>query len=138
MKPLGKSYNIFVLLCILPLDPGANKWVKFRNISFAVSTFLGLFFALIASIFFVEYNILTSLSDALYGVLQVAPISGVLYTTIIAHVLRDDIEAVFVNFQKFYDSSNEYFSVVIFKTELNIFSNLFFFWFWDRRWEWSM
>lgn len=107
MIPLERSFQMFTYLCICPTEPSTKRWIKIRNISIAIVTMLALCTSNIASMVFVKNNIFTDLPDALYGVLQVAPLTAVIYTFAMAYVLRDDIQNVFVAYQQFYDFSKE-------------------------------
>lgn len=105
MKPLNRSYHVFVLLCICPPDQFANRWIKFRNITFSIMGLTLILLGNISGFIFIMKFAKIDLIQTMFAVLQTAALTGAIYTLIMAYVLRTKIQSVFNIFQHFYDSS---------------------------------
>lgn len=104
MKPLKASFDVFKLFCICPVDRSASRWMKIRNILFAILALIFMLAANVVSIAFAIKYFFTDLAGSLHGVFQAAVAIEVIYTLIVGYVIRADIQKIFSNFQFFYDS----------------------------------
>lgn len=111
MKPLEQSFKTFVLLCICPPDPTADKWIKLRNFSFLSLAISFVLLGNISSITFIMKYIGTDLENSLFACLQVAALTETIYTIFVALLIRNKITMIFDEFQTFYDSSKIYFKI---------------------------
>lgn len=105
MKLLKLNELFFTLLWIYPVDEGTERWIKIRNISFAVTAMIFQICAQIASLVYMIENTTSDLSNLLAGVFQFSAVSAGVYTVFIALSIRSEIKEIFIEFRKFYDLS---------------------------------
>lgn len=105
MKILKSNYKIFSNFAICPADPPVPKWIEIRN----HLTLIWFITAMLSStctsfVYFIKY-FKVDLEAALYAFSETPASFMVLYTALMAFVLRNDIKQIFDDFQHFYESS---------------------------------
>lgn len=102
MNILESSHKRFILLGICPSNSD-NPFIKFRNIALSVALFAINVVSAIGSVIFVFRNSSTNLEGSLHGAMTVTASTAVLYMTIVAIILRHEIDDNFSAFQTIYD-----------------------------------
>lgn len=105
MKLLALNELLFTLLCIYPVDEGTDRWIKIRNISFAIMAMIFQICAQLASLVYMIENTSSDLSNLLTGVFQFSAVTAGVYTVFMALSIRSKVKEIFIEFRKFYDSS---------------------------------
>lgn len=104
MKTLNQINKIMAMLCICPAED-SNRWIKFRNISFSLFSFLIQISMLIVSFCFILKHFSNDLVGSTLAFLQLSAVAQSVHTFVVAYILREKINGIFKDFQKFYDCS---------------------------------
>lgn len=102
MKMLETFHNRFILLGICPSNSD-NPFIKFRNMALLMALFSINVTTASTSFFFVFRNYLTNLEGCLHAAMTAAGTLAVNYMTIMAIILRHEIDDSFSAFQTIYD-----------------------------------
>lgn len=102
MKILESFHNRFILLGICPSNSD-NPFIKFRNVALSATLFTMNICSATASLIFVFRNSSTNLEGSLHGAMSATATLAVLYMTVMAFILRHDIDNTFLAFQDIYD-----------------------------------
>lgn len=102
MKILESFHNRFILLGICPSNSD-DPLIKFRNVALSATLFVMNIVSATASLIFVFRNTSTNLEGSLHGAMSATATLAVLYMTIMAFILRYEIDDTFVAFQDIYD-----------------------------------
>lgn len=104
MNILESFHNRFILLGICPSNSDNRiPFIKFRNIALSVAIFSMNVVSATASLIFVCRSSSTNLEGSLHGAMSATATIAVLYMTIVAIILRHEIDDNFSAFQTIYD-----------------------------------
>lgn len=92
-----------MMLGACPLDEDASKWKRIAFSLSAFAIFTNQFFAVTSSVFFILRFISVNREETLYALLQVAGVTYVIYALIVAFILRQKINRIFIKLSEIYD-----------------------------------
>lgn len=92
MKPLATNRRVLTWFCVCPFDRNTSVQKKTFFAILSSALFIIGITKLVSSIIFFAKNISIDLEGCLYAVFQVAAYSGLLYSWMIAFILRKKIE----------------------------------------------
>lgn len=105
MKPLATNRRVLNWLCICPFDQNTSIWQKALVVASTWFLFTSEISCAVSSVVFFINNVSVALEDSVCAIMQIAGISSVVYTWMVAFILRDGINRILKTLDEIYEES---------------------------------